>query len=172
MLPEIRDKRKYVGMGVAVLRTNGTAEKYKIKSVLTRIVDGDVHVMGVELDIPAFARLDTLGGGRDQGFDVWKQHYFHTCFVFRNKKEALTYWDEEGLRTARLALEDAREECESTRIKLGLQEGMLEEKEHGLHELMDRKLKRPWNRPKKKHPIQEEYDQLHTKTETGEEGNA
>ena len=171
MLPEIRDKRKYVGMGVAVLRTNGTAEKYKIKSVLTRIVDGDVHVMGVELDIPAFARLDTLGGGRDQGFEVWKQHYFHTSLVFKNKKEALTYWDEEGLRTARLALKDAREEFESTRIKLGFQEGMLEEKEHGLHELMDRKLKRPWNRPKKKHPKRESQDDIGKTAEASEEGN-
>lgn len=171
MLPEIRDKRKYVGMGVAILRTNGTAEKYKIKSVLTRIVDGDVHVIGVELDIPAFAMGTMVGGERAQGFDVWKQHYFHTSFVFRNKKEALTYWDEEGLRTARLFMEDAVNAVEATKIKLDLQESMLEQKAADLKEKLERKSKRPWNRPKKKHPKQEEYDQLHTTTETSEEGN-
>ena len=159
-------------MGVAILRTNGTAEKYKIKSVLTRIVDGDVHVMGVELDIPAFVRWDTMGGERAQTFDVWKQHYFHICFVFKNKKEALTYWDEEGLEAARRAVEDVREECESTRIELELQEARLEEEEAYLKDRLERKSKRPWNRPKKKHPKQESLDGIREEAEASEEGNA
>lgn len=171
MLPEIRDKRKYVGMGVAVLRTNGTAEKYKIKSVLTRIVDGGVHIMGVELDIPAFARQDTLGGRRDQGFEVWKQHYFHISLVFKNKKEALTYWDDEGLRTARLFMEDAVNAVEATKIHLDLQQGMLEGREADFKERLERKSKRPWNRPKKKHPKRESQDDIGKTAETSEEGN-
>ena len=137
----MKAKKYKVGTGVGVILAGfDKSEKRKIKSRLAIETEQGEEVIGLELE-----RMNLLAC-RDYIFEIGGRKFISPKHVFRNKKAALEYIDEDRFRELKKFKQEYEALVEQSRKQLDFGLKQIGEYNHKMVELSDRVNKRPWNR--------------------------
>lgn len=139
MIPERKDVKEYVGMGVGIMCIDGRARKFKITNVLSIACFSGIKVMGVILDCPKW-----MIPGKSQ-FTALGVEYVKPDVLFRTKRLAAENYDRLKIEKCRDELKQLEGDIETAEKKM---EYLLAEKNEAMEWLREAETtmaSRKWN---------------------------